>query len=572
MGPTPQLLLALGALALGPLIYALSRRFHWALSAVDGFVLAAVGALVLLHVGPRALSAGGIWAGAAFVLGLAAPAALHEVVSQRKTDRWVVGIGLFALMVHSAIDGAALGSGNHALSWAIVLHRLPAGLFVWWLVRPSFGAGRAWLVLALVGAATAGGFFAGLPASLQRGSLLAIFEALVAGALLHVLIGHGADLHGPEQHAHAHGAELAGAAAGILVVLLIPEGSGHQVEALEGYGARFLHLSLATAPALIGGYAGAGILATWLPRPSLEWIGRGSRAGQAVRGLLFGAPLPVSACDVLPVYERVFARATTATAGAAFLVVTPLLGVTTILLSLPLLGARMAVVRVGASLLMALMVAFVVGGFVRRKEPADAPKDVEEEPPPFGARLKAMIAFGFREVVDHTIGWILLGLAVAALFDAGVLRTWLAAMPPGAEVLLFTMISIPLYVSAPGATPLATAFVAAGASPGSALAFLLAGPALNLATLNLLRRLHGAKAAFLFAGIVFALAAAAGLVVDALVIEMPRPVDRTEIGPLHYLSLAGIAVLLFASLVRQGPRRFVLSIFRPHHHHEHHHH
>lgn len=564
-------MLALGALALGPLIYAVSRRFRWTLSVVDGFVLSAVGALVVLHVAPRALSAGGIWAGAALILGLAAPAALHEVFSERKTDRWVVVIGLFALMVHSATDGAALASGDHALSWAIVLHRLPAGLFVWWLVRPSSSAGRAWLVLALVAASTAAGFLIGLPESLHQGAPFAVFEALVAGALLHVLIGHGPELHGPEHHAHAHGAELAGATAGILLVLLVPEGSGHHVHALKGYGGRLLHISLATAPVLLGGYAAAGILATWLPRPSLGWIGRGSRVGQAMRGLLFGAPLPVSACDVVPVYKRVFSEASTATAGAAFMVITPLLGVTTILLSLPLLGLPMTLLRVGASLIIAFLAALVVGGFVRRQEPAEAPGEEENEPAPFGARLKAMIAFGFREVVDHTLGWILLGLAVAALFDAGVFRTWLELMPSGTQVVLFASISMPLYVSAPGATPLAAAFVAAGASPGSALAFLLAGPATNLAIFTMLRRLHGPKVVVLFGGLIFALTVAAGLVVDALDVRMPQRVDSAEIGAVHYASLVGIGGLLVASLIRQGPRRFVLSIFRPHHHHEHHH-
>ena len=48
----------------------------------------------------------------------------------------LVGIGL-----HGFTDGLALGqgghehAGEHMLPWAVVLHRLPVGLMVWFLIR-----------------------------------------------------------------------------------------------------------------------------------------------------------------------------------------------------------------------------------------------------------------------------------------------------------------------------------------------------------------------------------------------------------------------------------------------------
>ena len=51
----------------------------------------------------------------------------------------LVGIGL-----HGFTDGLALGhghehAGEYMLPWAVILHRLPVGLMVWFLLRPVYG-------------------------------------------------------------------------------------------------------------------------------------------------------------------------------------------------------------------------------------------------------------------------------------------------------------------------------------------------------------------------------------------------------------------------------------------------
>src|SRR5688572_32373494 len=122
-------------------MYALSRRVRFLLHALDGFVLTAVGSLVLLHIAPRALALGGFWSLALGSIGLALPALFERMVFGRSAKGWAIVLGLLGLVSHTLIDGAAIGSEKEAsaLSWAIVMHRLPAGILVWWLVRPAFG-------------------------------------------------------------------------------------------------------------------------------------------------------------------------------------------------------------------------------------------------------------------------------------------------------------------------------------------------------------------------------------------------------------------------------------------------
>ena len=55
--------------------------------------------------------------------------------------------------------------------------------------------------------------------------------------------------------------------------------------------------------------------------------------------MLFGLPLPVCNCGVLPLYHSLVRRGVPSAAAFSFLVATPELGLDAIILSLPLLGA-----------------------------------------------------------------------------------------------------------------------------------------------------------------------------------------------------------------------------------------
>ena len=54
---------------------------------------------------------------------------------------------------------AGQAPGHQMLPVAVLLHRLPVGLTIWFLLRPVYGLGAALDVLGVVGVATAVGFF-----------------------------------------------------------------------------------------------------------------------------------------------------------------------------------------------------------------------------------------------------------------------------------------------------------------------------------------------------------------------------------------------------------------------------
>src|SRR5262245_37268337 len=133
------IILSVIAFLAGPVLYRLARSGRSALDALDGFVFVIVGGLVLLEFAPRAFAAAGAWGLAAVVAGFGA-LALAERVSSRSIDRALWPLAVVAFAFHEFVDGLALAGwqvGDHSdalLPTAIVLHRVPIGIALWWLV------------------------------------------------------------------------------------------------------------------------------------------------------------------------------------------------------------------------------------------------------------------------------------------------------------------------------------------------------------------------------------------------------------------------------------------------------
>ena len=58
-------------------------------------------------------------------------------------------------------------------------------------------------------------------------------------------------------------------------------------------------------------------------------------------------------------------------------------------------------------------------------------------------------------------------------------------------MLVMIALSIPMYICATASTPVAAGFIMAGISPGTALVFMMAGPATNISTLGVIRNEMG---------------------------------------------------------------------------------
>ncbi|HNP35475.1 MAG TPA: hypothetical protein PKK10_06455 [Woeseiaceae bacterium] len=204
-------LLSIVALLAGPFIYGWGRQRPVAKEMLNGFILVAVAGIVCVNIIPGALDAGGLWAVVALAAGLLFPVLFEKSFahSMHRAHTFVVVLAAFALIVHALIDGIALlpeanASLNAAgartypgdlgstltdpLALGVILHRLPVGMAIWWSVRPNFGPLAALFTFGLIIAATGAAYVYGAPVvELAEARSLALFQAFVAGSLVHVV-------------------------------------------------------------------------------------------------------------------------------------------------------------------------------------------------------------------------------------------------------------------------------------------------------------------------------------------------------------------------------------------------
>lgn len=294
------------------------------------------------------------------------------------------------------------------------------------------------------------------------------------------------------------------------------------------------HLTLDASPWLLLGLAAAGLIRAWVPASVMaRWLG-GRGMGAIVRGALVGAPLPLCSCGVIPAAVGLRRQGASRGATVAFLVATPETGVDSVVLSWAMLGPVLAIARPIAAVLSAIAAGVICQALPEKTAvpgradgcgetcgchaDAGAATDMEL---PIDPRRRWRWVEGLRyaatELFDDLAGWLLLGVLLAGLVatvaPAGAWSSW--AHGPWA-MLAAVAVGVPMYICATASTPLAAAMLGSGVSPGVTLAFLLAGPATNVATIALVRQEMGWRVAAGYVGAIAGSAMLMGLATDGL--------------------------------------------------------
>lgn len=200
------LLATLAALLCGPLLYAVAKGRPKLVKVMDIFVMISVATLVLIEVVPETYEQAGLWSLVFIGLGLLGPSVLEHLLTRARREAHfaALAVAIIGLMLHSFGDGTALSTGggsNHqiALALAVAIHSVPVGLATWWLMFPVFGRGLPAFTLAAMCGSTIAGYIFGVEISSGIDPRVwALFQALVAGSILHVVFGR------PHAHGHHH--------------------------------------------------------------------------------------------------------------------------------------------------------------------------------------------------------------------------------------------------------------------------------------------------------------------------------------------------------------------------------
>ena len=320
------------------------------------------------------------------------------------------------------------------------------------------------------------------------------------------------------------------------------------MEQLTALLINFIDLSAEASPWLLLGLLIAGLMKAWVPSDILsKHLGRGKSA--IVKAALIGAPLPLCSCGVIPVATELRRSGASASATASFLVATPETGIDSVSVSYALLGPVFAIYRPVAAIMSAIVTGLLVAaikeenirssmsGLAKEKTSGcstlSTDKKIKEkpissccssitldkeiivepvinsccsssttsvEPQPmtptalnnFIKKTKTGIYYASTKLIDDIIVWLAIGLIFASIIRTFLPAEFLLSYGSGLPaMLLMIAVSIPMYICATASTPIAAGFIMAGLSPGTALVFMMAGPATNISTLGVIKNEMG---------------------------------------------------------------------------------
>ncbi|MBN2589702.1 MAG: SO_0444 family Cu/Zn efflux transporter [Sedimentisphaerales bacterium] len=275
---------------------------------------------------------------------------------------------------------------------------------------------------------------------------------------------------------------------------------------------------------LLFGFFVAGIISIFISQEVVERH-LGSRGLLSVlKASLFGVPLPLCSCGVIPVSVSLHKHGASKGATIAFLLSTPQTGVDSILVTLSLLGPVFAIFRPVVALITGVIGGSLVDVFGEKSnEKVQEPEKCHDacccsHNKKMSSKLAAGMKFAFINLPRDIGRPMLAGLVVAALISAlvpkdffvEILGTGIFAM----VVMMF--LGIPMYVCATASVPIAAALMMKGLTPGAAMVFLMTGPATNAASLATIWKSLGSRTAIIYMLTVAGCALLAGITLDYL--------------------------------------------------------
>lgn len=364
------------------------------------------------------------------------------------------------------------------------------------------------------------------------------------------------------------------------------------------------------APYLLLGFFIAGLLYAFVPQTLIAKHMARPGFRSVLNSTLLGIPLPLCSCGVIP--TTVGLRRTGASRGActSFLISTPQTGVDSILATYSVLGLPFAIVRPVAAL-----VTGVFGGMATDKlmkdenelketgdssnsklsknssETADSCNCDDDDDCSCGCgcgchdhsdeahsqsligKLKIAFDYAFGELLEDVGKWLAVGLLIAAIITVAVPDNFFDALKdyPFVNMLIVLAIAIPMYVCATGSIPIALSLMMKGLTPGAALVLLMAGPAINSASMLVINKAFGKKQMIIYITSIIIGAILFGLGIDYLLpsewfaVTATNAVDACCEGEDHGSWFSIVCSILFLALLA----RALFNTYFGHHHHHH---
>jgi uncharacterized protein len=331
-------------------------------------------------------------------------------------------------------------------------------------------------------------------------------------------------------------------------------------------------------PYLLFGLTIAGILHVLIKKDFIvRHLGKNDFMS-VVKASLFGVPLPLCSCGVIPMALSLRKNNASKGATVSFLISTPQTGVDSIAATYGMLGPVFAIFRPVAAFIMGVIggvVTNIVAGFEKDKdkvaaapfcEKCAAEQKATEKKMGFTEKIRAMGNYAYVSFLDDISWHLVVGIIIAGLiafiipddfFVLFITKEW-------HSMILMILVGLPMYICATASIPVVLALMIKGLSPGAAFVFLAVGPATNAATMTIIANVLGKQVLAVYLIVIASLSVFFGYVLNALYISFDVNV-LSSMSHMHgngYVTLinnvAGVLflILLVFSLARKIKKRF----------------
>jgi uncharacterized membrane protein YraQ (UPF0718 family) len=262
---------------------------------------------------------------------------------------------------------------------------------------------------------------------------------------------------------------------------------------------------LVSAPYLLFGLLISGAIHQLVPMKTVKkWLGAES-FGSVFKAAAIGVPLPLCSCSVIPTAVTLRKNGASNGATSAFLISTPESGIDSISITYALMDLPMTIVRPVAAFTSAFVAGILQYFFndfeMAKDESAEAKSccgaskkaNIIEKTKSLKETATGIFKYGYGKLSDDIAVWLTIGIFLGALVEFIVPDNFFTDMGMIQNRLMILAIGIPLYICASASTPIAVSLMLKGLSPGSALLFLLVGPATNISNIAVLQKYIGRK-------------------------------------------------------------------------------
>lgn len=269
-------------------------------------------------------------------------------------------------------------------------------------------------------------------------------------------------------------------------------------------------------PYLLLGFLIAGVLHEFIPRRIYADKLSGNNLKSVLWAALFGVPLPLCSCGVIPTATSLYREGASKGATVSFLISTPQTGVDSILATASVIGIPFAIIRPVVAFITAIIGGVITNRICKSENNTRQQAGQTTEHKSFVQKVIGTLRYGFIDMIQDIGKWIVIGLVIAAIITVVIPDNFFVSLNkyPLLNMLMILAISTPMYLCATGSIPIAAALILKGLSPGAALVLLMAGPATNMATMLVINKVLGRKTLITYLIIIMTGAIGFGLLID----------------------------------------------------------